>query len=196
MKTLAAVCIAWFVSLIPASGFAEVNLVLNVAPGIFVYSPDADGFKVSDGINTGEVDGYLSNMATVTGGIGFNTPGLFFDVTGGVGYLYNSAFTSKILMADAALRFKIRREELTAGPHISFMKYKPDWEGDANVSLSDDTGIMAGLGITIGSKEFSISASVDYIKASFDVDPPGISVNREPLDISGIALQIGMILRF
>lgn len=187
---------AVIIVLIPMSSSAEVNLIVNVTPGIFIYSPDADGFQVSDGSVSGEVGGYISNMATLSAGIGFNTPALIFDMTGGVGYLYNSAFTAKILMGDFALRFKIRKEELTAGPHISFFKYNSDWEGDADVSLSDDTGILTGLSLTIGSKAFSILASLDYIKASFAVEHPGISVNNDELDISGLALQVGMVFRF
>ncbi len=196
MKTLMAVCIALFVTMIPASVFAEANLIVGVTPGIFLYSPDAEEFRVSDGEKIGEVDGYFSNKATLSLGVGFNTPVLFVDLTGGVGYLYNSAFTSTMLMADLALRFKIKREELTAGPHITIVRYDPDWDGDANISLSDDTGIMTGLAVTMGSKAFSVAASLDYVKASFDVESPGVSLNGDGLDISGIAFQIGILLRF
>lgn len=191
------ICIATIIIvLIPLPSSAEVNLVVNFMPGIFIYSPDADGFRVSDGLETGEVSGYISNMATLSAGVGFNSPSLIFDMTGGIGYLYNSAFTAKIVTGDFALRFKIRKEELTAGPHLAFFKYHSDWDGDADVSLSNDTGIVTGLALTIGSKAFSLSGSLDYIKASFSVEGPGISLNKDELDISGLALQLGMIFRF
>jgi len=195
MKRLGTLCIVWLMILLPASGFAETNLILSFTPGIFLYSPDADGFQVSDGVKTGEVEGYFSNKATLNIGVGFDTPELFVDLTGGIGYLYNSAFTAKMAMADLAFRFKIRREELTAGPHISIIKYSPDWDGDADVSLSDDTGIISGLSMTMGSKAFSIMASLDYVKASFDVEK-GVSLNGNDLDISGFAIQLGVLLRF
>jgi len=195
MKLLS-ICITLFLIIIPVSGFAENNLIVNFMPGIFLYSPDTDGFRVSDGEKIGEVSGYLSNKATLSAGVGFNMPDFFVDLTGGVGYLYNSAFTAKMVLADLAVRFKIRREELTAGPHLSVIKYSPEWEGDANVSLSDETGFMTGLSVTIGSKDFSIAASLDYLKASFDVEPPGISIDGGALDISGLAFQLGLILRF
>ncbi|QTA85846.1 hypothetical protein [Desulfonema magnum] len=195
-RTLLVICIALFINIIPGPGFAEVNLVVGITPGIFLYSPDAEGFRVSDGETIGEVEGYLSNLATLTAGVGINTPAVIIDLTGGLGYQYNNAFTSTLFLADAALRFKINREELTAGPHITIVKYDPSWDGDANISLSDDTGFIGGLGLTIGSKAFSISASLDYVSASFDVESPGISLNNEALDISGIAFQLGVILRF
>lgn len=193
---LVTICMTLFLIIIPVSGFAGNNLILNVTPGIFLYSPDADGFRVTDGDKTGEVDGYFTNKATLTAGVGFDTPKLFADLTGGVGYLYNSAFTAEMLLADLAIRFKIRRDELTAGPHISVIKYSPKWDGDADISMSGSTGFMAGLSLTMGSKEFSIAASLDYLNASFDVEPPGVSLDGGALDISGLAFQLGILMRF
>ncbi|OQX22583.1 MAG: hypothetical protein BWK80_30070 [Desulfobacteraceae bacterium IS3] len=192
-KILMMTCI---LALISTTGFAGTDFVLNLSPGFILYSPDAEGFKVSDGWKTEETEGYISNTAILGAGVGFETPDLFFDMTGGVGYLWSSSVKAKLVMMDFACRFKLHRDEMTLGPHLSIMKYKPDWGGDTDISLGDDTAVSGGLSFTIGSKPFSIMAALDYISLSFDVESPGIAIDGGSLDLSGIALQIGLLFRF
>lgn len=184
------------VSVIAKPDDTKLGVFLNLTPGIFIYSPDVDGFQASDGWKTDEVSGYLSNMATGMIGLSFDNPTMFTDIGIGLGYLYNSSFTATSFLADVALRFKLKREEMTLGPHLSIVKYKPHWKGDADISLSDPTGIIAGLSFTMGSKAFSLMASLDYLTASFDAERPSMSLHGNSLDLSGIALQLGVIFRF
>lgn len=147
---------------ISAKSFAGANLVLSASPGFFLYSPDAEGFKASDGWKTDEVEGYFSNIATVSAGVGIDTPALFFDITGGIGYMWSSSITSTVLLGDLACRFKLRRDEMTLGPHITFLKFSPDWDSSADISLSDETGIAGGLsflGTPKNSGSFRISGA-------------------------------------
>ncbi|MFW6372543.1 MAG: hypothetical protein ACOC3W_02495 [Thermodesulfobacteriota bacterium] len=182
--------------LFPASGFAQAGLVVGVTPGIFLYSPDADGHEVSDGLKTEEIDGYLSNLATLNAGIAWDAKMFYLDLTGGVGYLYNSTFTSFVYMGDLALRFKLPTEVMTLGPHVSLLEFQPDWDGDADVSLADTTGYVAGLAFTVGTKPFSFAASIDYVDASFEVESDRLPVTNADLDLSGLAVQVGVLFRF
>jgi len=182
--------------MIPAKGYGQVGLVVGVTPGIFLYSPDADGHEVSDGLKTEEIDGYLSNLATLNAGIAWDAEMFYLDLTGGVGYLYNSTFTGFLYMGDLALRFKLPTEVMTLGPHVSLLEFQPDWDGDADVSLADTTGYVAGLAFTVGTKPFSFAASIDYVDAAIEVESDRLPVANEDLDMSGLAVQVGVLFRF
>jgi len=185
-----------FALMIPAKSFALANLIFNVTPGFFLYSPDAKGFRTSDGWKTDEISGYLSNIASVSAGVGVNTPVFFLDTTVGVGYMWSSSITSPVFLGDIAFRLKILRDEMTLGPHISFLFFRPDWDGITNITLSDETGVIGGLSFTIGTKAFSVLASLDYMHLAFKTEQPGISLNRNDLDMSGLVLQVGILMRF
>ncbi|NJL59002.1 MAG: DUF481 domain-containing protein [Desulfobacteraceae bacterium] len=182
--------------MIPAQSFAKANLILNLTPGFIVYSPDVDGFEVSDGWKTDQISGSFSNIAALSAGVGVDTPGMFFDMTVGAGYLWSSFMKSDVLMGDVACRFKIRRDEMTLGPHLTFLRFSPDWEGDSKIKLSDETGVAGGLSFTIGSKAFSIIAALDYMHLDFKIEEPRLPTNPDSLNMSGIVFQIGMLMRF
>lgn len=182
---------------LPAAASAEFGFVVGVTPGIFLYSPDADGHQLRDAWRTEEIDGYISNLATVNAGVAWEAERFFLDITGGAGYLYNESFSGELYMGDLALRFKLPSEVLTLGPHVSLIDCRPDWDGGVDVSLSGETGVVVGLGLTVGTKPFSFAASIDYVDLAFDVapgSPPPVA--NEDLDLSGLALQIGALFRF
>ena len=179
----------------PAMAAAEANFVLGVTPGIFLYSPDLDGFQVTDNKNTDEISGSISNVGTLLAGVGIDTKPMYVDLTAGLGYLYTSTFNSVMYVVDGALRFKLTRE-ITLGPHLSVIKYKPGWDGDADIDLDDTTGFSGGLGLTIGGKALSLAVGVDYVNADFEVKPPGRSIKGDNLDISGMSLNLGILCRF
>jgi len=190
------VCVLIVLSCLPVKSFAGADFVLNVTPGFFLFSSSADGARVSDGLRTDEVSGFISNIATITGGVGFDTRALFIDIVGGAGYLYNASFSGPVYLMDVAFRFKMPSEVLTLGPHFSYMVYNLDWDGNVNVSLAGDSGFIGGLGLTVGTKPFSFMASIDYVNAAFGVDASGGNIPNDDLDLSGLALQLGVIFRF
>lgn len=182
---------------LPATASAEFGFVASVTPGIFLYSPDADGHQLRDAWRTEEIDGYISNLATVNAGVAWEAERFFLDLTGGIGYLYNDSFSGELYMGDLALRFKLPSEVLTLGPHLSLIDCRPDWDGGVDVSLSGETGVAVGLALTVGTKPFSFAASIDYVDLAFEVTPGSPPpVANEDLDISGLALQIGALFRF
>ncbi len=195
MRKVIPLCLFIVLSFMPVKSMAGVDFVLNVTPGFFLFSSSADGTRVSDGVRTDEVSGFISNIGTLSGGVGFDTRALFIDITGGVGYLYNASFSGPVYLMDVAFRFKMPSEVLTLGPHFSYMVYNLDWDGNVNVSLAGDSGFIGGLGLTVGTKPFSFIASIDYVSATLGVESGSYS-NNPDLDLSGLALQLGVIFRF
>lgn len=204
-KTVIGMCMLFCVSIMPATSFAGVDFILDIKPGSLLISPDVDGFKVENSSyyysHSETIEGSGSWMPTIKLGIGFDTPPLYIDFTGGFGHLWNSAFNANMFLGDVAVRFKLNRV-VTLGPHISVVRFDPTWEGDSytdsdDVKLSGCTGFMPGLCLTIGGKIISFSFSLDYLDASFDVKTyNGWRANEDAIDISGFSLNLGALLRF
>lgn len=200
-KTVMGICMVFCVSTISATSFAGVDFVLDIKPASLLVSPDVDGFEVErSGYYWDTVEGTGSWMPTLKAGIGIDTSSLYIDVTGGLGYLWNDAFHANMYLADVAVRFKLGRV-VTLGPHISVVSFDPTWEGELSdsddVELSECTGFMPGLCLTAGGKIVSFSLSLDYLSASFDVETHnGWRANDDSLDMSGLSLNLGVLLRF
>jgi len=175
----------------------NTQFVLDVLPASFLVSPDMDGFRLSSSTRIETIDGTGSYTPSLRAGIGFNTSKAQLDLTAGIGYLFNGAFTAPMYTGDLAGRFKIG-EQITLGPHIGVIGFgEPDWDGNAQVSFSDSTGLMTGAVLTAGNEAISFSLSVDYIDASFDVTTSGgWTANNSTLDISGAMVNAGAIFRF
>lgn len=191
--------------MLPSIGFGEVDLVIGLHPGSVLFSPDADGFESYDSRNGEyeEVDGYASWIPSIRAGLGIDTEPLYFDLTAGVGYAYGGdVYTATYYVADAAARFKLHGADgkgvlFTFGPHASVVYFDPKWKGDTGVELKETIGFMVGPAFTVGKKAVSFSASLDYIHLPVDVDKQsGVYTNDDEFDLSGIALQLGIIFRF
>ncbi len=182
---------------VPGTAAAELGFLVGVHPGSVLYSADVDGYTVADSRITEELQSPLSTLPTLSAGLAWEAEWAYIDLTGGVGYLYNTVFSGFTYGGDLALRFKLPIETLTLGPHIGLIRLKPDWDGDADVSLSDTTGTVAGLGVTVGTRPMSVSVSMDYLDASLDATvDDGSGAAAGDLDLSGAALQVGVIFRF
>ncbi|MDY6792667.1 MAG: hypothetical protein SWH54_15505 [Thermodesulfobacteriota bacterium] len=204
MKKTLMICIAFCVTLISTPCFAGADFILELKPASLLFSPDVDGFKVSrtSGFTyySDTISGSGSWMPTLKGGLRVDTSALDIDLTGGFGFLLNGAFHSSMYLGDLALRFKISKHA-TLGPHVSVIKFNPTWDGgtsdSSDVKLSDETAIMPGLCFTVGGKRASFSASIDYTDASFDVTTyNGWTANDSTIDISGFAIQLGVLFSF
>jgi hypothetical protein len=203
-KTVMGICMVFWVSTMSATSFAGVDFILDIKPASLLISPDIDGFEVEKSgyyyYYSDAIEGSGSWMPTLKAGIGIDTRVLYIDVTGGLGHLYNVAFTANMYVADVALRFKLGRV-VTLGPHVGVVKFDPTWEGELSdsddVELSECTGFMPGLCFTAGGKIASFSLSLDYLSASFDVETyHGWRASEDTLDISGFSLSLGVLLRF
>jgi len=204
LKKALIICIAFFVAMISTPCFAGASFILDLKPASILFSPDIDGFKVSRSsgwtYSSDTISGSGSWMPTLKAGMRIDTSALNIDLTGGVGFLLNGAFHSSMYLADLALRFKISKHA-TLGPHVSVIKFDPKWDGSlsdsSDVKLSGETSFMPGLCFTVGGKIASFSASIDYIDTSFDVTTyNGWVANDDSLDISGFAIQLGVLFSF
>ena len=204
MKKALIIYIAFFVTIISTPCFAGAGFILDLKPSSILFSPDIDGFKVSRSsgwtYSSDTISGGGSWMPTLKAGMRIDTSALNIDVTGGVGLLVNGAFHSSIYLADLALLFKISKHA-TLGPHVSVIKFDPKWDGSlsdsSDVKLSGETSFMPGLCFTVGGKKASFSASIDYINTSFDVTTyNGWVANDDSLDMSGFAIQLGVLFSF
>ncbi|MDX2438993.1 MAG: hypothetical protein QNK40_00420 [Desulfobacterales bacterium] len=200
MKKILILFITIFITMISTPCFAGANFIFDLKPGSILFSPDIDGFRVSRTSGSDTVSGSGSWMPTLKAGMRIDNPALNIDLTGGVGFLVNGAFHSYMYLADLALRFKISKHA-TIGPHVSVIKFDPKWDGSlsdsSDVNLSEETAFMPGLCFTVGGKTASFSASIDYINTSFDVTTyNGWVANDNSLDMSGFAIQLGVLFSF
>ncbi len=174
----------------------ETDLIVNFMPGHFLFSTELDGHLVYDGSRIEKITGYVSNAPVLAGGIGMKTDKMYIDFVVGVGYLFNNSFKSLMYTTDLALRYRFNKNRMTVGPHIGITLYDPEWSGDVDVSLSQGVGMNGGITCTVGTRPFSIFASLDYVSAAFDVEVKGKLINQSDLDLSGFGLQVGSIFRF
>jgi len=178
------------------------NFLIELIPLWYLFSPDIDGFEAS---RTGgflavseEIVGWGSLLPCARAGVRMNTPDVDIDLTGGGGYLWNNAVSAPFLMGDVALHFELGKDT-TLGPHIGVVSFDElDWSEDADIDFSDSTGFVAGILLTKGEEDTKFFVAIDYINAEFDVDRVGSewTTNRNTLDISGVAVQVGLILQF
>ena len=150
------------------------------------------------GVASGEIEGFGSLYPTLKAGVGFESETMIFDILGGVGYLWNDAFTATTYSGDLFLRLKVDQKGVfTVGPHVGAIYFNPDWDGTAQVSLDSDTGIVGGIAFTVGSPRVAFSAALDYVSAEFDVSTSGgWTANESKLDISGFQVVLGVQFRF
>jgi len=200
MKKILILFITIFITMISTPCFAGANFIFDLKPGSILFSPDIDGFRVSRTSGSDTVSGSGSWMPTLKAGMRIDNPALNIDLTGGVGFLVNGAFHSYMYLADLALLFKISKHA-TIGPHVSVIKFDPKWDGSlsdsSDVNLSEETAFMPGLCFTVGGKTASFSASIDYINTSFDVTTyNGWVSNNDSIDLSGFAIQLGVLFSF
>jgi hypothetical protein len=104
-----------------------VNFIVDIKPLSVLVSPNINGFSVTKTtpgiIYTESISGVGSWLPQLKLGVGFNLPLLFIDLYGGVGYLYNEAFSASMYLGDVAFRFKLG-EHMTLGPHIGVVSLK------------------------------------------------------------------------
>ena len=192
-----------------------VRFIMELVPVSFLFSPDLDGFNA----HSHNYHGYSYYEVTIDGtgswipsgrlGISIGTGPVFLDITGGAGYLWNNAFSGPFLVGDFAARFKIG-DHWTIGPHAGLLSFNNmTWDGGdtygdtdtdtkGEFELSDTTGWMAGVVTTFGGKHVSGFLSVDYLSAKMDVsaDPAVWTLSEDTIDLSGLAIQAGIVFRF
>lgn len=205
MKLFKAALIIWVIMvgviLNPLAPNANAGFIMELKPLAFLFSSDISDFKATRstfGSSYEEVSigGSASIIPQLKIGGGVDLHVMYLDFTTGIGFLFNNAFYASILTMDTALRLKVGRN-VTIGPQFGIMRFNPTWDDSSDINLKNDLGWIIGTGITIGARAASFSLSFDYISASFDVTTgSGWRANESSLDISGFAIQCGVLFRF
>lgn len=181
------------------------NFILELIPLGGLFSFDMDGFEVtatSSGpswylFESEEIEGIGSWLPSARAGIRINTPAVGFDITGGGGILYNGAVDGSFTVVDFAANFNAGKK-VSVGPHVGLISFGDlDWSGDADIDLEGSSGLVAGLVLNTGGKAARFYLSIDYIEAEFDVETgSGWVANDNTLDMSGVGVQAGLLLKF
>lgn len=197
-KTIIALLLVPAVLMLPPPATADVDFVMEINPLSYLISPDIDDFQVTNGALLEEIDGVGSLYPTLKAGVGFESDTMIFDILGGVGYLWNDAFTATTYSGDLFLRLKVDPKGVfTVGPHLGAIYFNPDYDGVAQVNLDSDTGIVGGVAFTVGSPRVAFSAALDYLSAKFDVSTSGgWTASENQLDLSGFQVVLGVQFRF
>jgi hypothetical protein len=175
---------------------AAVDRILEVVPGGLLANLKADGFKVW-GTDGQESPAILSAIPSVALGLGIERDRGFIDLKCGAGMLVNSAFSSLGIYGGVGLSYEVQ-PSVVVGPHVTLNYYTaPDWWGDLDIGFSDTMGYTVGIHFNAGDR-IAYLMSIDYFSAVFDVEdlPAGIRASSDELDMSGIAVQFGVIARF
>ncbi len=178
------------------------SFLFQVSPFTQLVSANAFGFRGTEAnSDEGRLKSNFSSIPSIGLGVGFKTKPCYLDVVASGGVLSHVGSDAAIFAAHArivgAARFRLG-EKVTVGPRLGLAYFaEPNWYGDGDVEFEDSVGWLAGLGFTFGVEKISVAIDVDYIEAEFDVDPKAsVITNRSQLDMSGIAVQIGVLCRF
>jgi hypothetical protein len=179
------------------------QFIWDFRPGSFLFSPDLDGFKVSNGAVTEKVDGTASYAPSINAGVGFKLDSVDLDITGGLGGFINSAFTGGFGQLDVAALFEFADGKLRLGPHVGYIHLTDaDWKDNASIDLEGNAGFKGGLTLRAGSKRVAFLANLDYVDVAYDIKTYGWTATdkngtvQTKLDMSGLLLDLGLILRF
>ena len=194
--------VAVFLLMLSTNCFAGVGFVFDVQPASMLISSNINGFYASDyGYSYGEtetVSGSGSWLPTVSAGIGIDTRPMRIDLKAGGGYLWNNAFSSPVLLADAAFNFKLGRV-ITLGPHVGVLDFtNPTWDAHAPLKIDSKAGFMGGLDFAAGGR-ISFLLSLDYVNAKLDVRPEegsGWETSSDQIDLTGFAIRMGIVGHF
>ena len=176
--------------------------MIDLTPASILISPDIEGFRVSRTSSsryltttyTEEIEGFASLVPMARAGIRFDFKTGAADILAGGGFLWNEAFYAPLVTVESRLRFRVGRV-VTLGPHLSYyMISEPTWDGIADVSFSDTSGMDIGVGLYVGRGRVAFNGALSYLFLSpLDVTTGGGWVPSDhEVDLSGVLLRLGV----
>ena len=159
--------------------------------------PEAEGFKVSDGVIWyEEYDTAAAFAMNAKFGYEFDMESGVADVAGIAGW-YAGPVMGLTLGGDASYRFKFgEKGGFTIGPHIGLNYYAvPTWIGshDDYVEFDGTVGGLLGIKATFGSKKVRGVLTADFVAAKFDASAKnGGGPSESELDMGGFLIQGGV----
>ncbi len=193
------------VLIVPVVCLADVDFVLGIKECTLI-SPDIDGFKVEERYSgsyysyeeSAEIEGVGSAGLMLNMGLGIDTRIIAIHMTGGAGYLFNNAFGTGMFTAETDLFFKLG-SHFMMGPRGGIVFYAPSWiatTGEVTLT-SEEPGVLFGFSAHAAWRKVKVGASVDYQTGVFEVETDdGWVANDDELDISGVAIRLGVTFTF
>ncbi|MFC1765754.1 hypothetical protein ACFL6U_27225 [Planctomycetota bacterium] len=190
----------------------KARFILDFRPASFLLSPDLEGFTLRDAGNTKREtisDGF-SWTPSVNAGVSLPLNTCEVTLTAGSGYLWNDGFSSSFWQADLSALFDLADGRFRIGPHVGVLglgdaKWDPltNDTGKGQVDLTGNTGFKGGLAIQAGGERVAFLANIDFVDVRYDVttrsgwiaqDDQGKELTE--LDMSGVMVDLGLIIRF
>jgi len=183
---------------------SPVSFVFSINPTSLIISPDKTGFTIHSVNEMDEDDVVTSfsfNTPNMKAGLGFNSRLVQLDLLAGCGSLISGRITGSFFSGDAYCRFR-PTPVISVGIHAGLMKYTPKWDffdvswsEPEDVSFSPVNGLLIGPVFSFG-KRACFTISLDYTTGLTDVRTHnGYSANRDKLDLGGLMLNYGLLLR-
>ena len=185
-----------------ATSERALAFLIELSPLGGLSSPDMEGFETSRTVGltteTESIDNSGSYMPTVHFGLGINNRVVDIDILAGGGSVSNSAFGASFAEIAIAPRFRFG-DHFRMGPFISAMSFgDAEWRGDSDIEILGGSGSRVGMSMCVGSQKAYFKTTMSYADFNFDVDDSSStwSGNRQSIDMSGWALQMGVYFRF
>ncbi len=198
---------ACFVAARPCQIFASdyfdiqhARLAFEIDPIGALISFNAEDFAVQGHERQEVVSGNGSYFPSLRLGLGLDAPCAAFEITAGGGVILNNAFTAPVFSANLLACFALA-DNITLGPRVGALySPSPDWKGkESDITLDGAAGFRGGLVLTFKRllEKWSLVFSADYLVLQYDAKESSEwrLVGENKLDVSGLALQAGLIYR-
>lgn len=186
---------------------AEYSVLVEVMPGSVLLSSGVEDFEAqgkspdadpADPVRYDNIKNGASYMPTIGAGFEIDTDYWRYQILAGIGMMKHDVFDATVIKYEAAMYYTGGLQTGFAyGPHIvNYNIINPNWSGNTRMTLSGTNAIAPGLAFTVGDK-FVIKGSVDYLTGgTIDVTPDAGYTANNDLDLDGIMVQLGVMVRF
>ncbi len=186
---------------------AEYSVLVEVMPGSVLLSSGIEDFSAqgksptadpADPILYDNVKNGASFMPTIGAGFEIDTDYWRYHLLAGIGVMKHDVFDATVIKYEIAMYYTGGLQTGFAfGPHIvNYNIMDPSWSGNTSLTLSGTNAIAPGLAFTVGDK-FVIKGSIDYLMGgTIDVTPDAGYTANGDLELDGVMVQLGVMIRF
>ena len=177
----------------------ENRFVVDIMPGGFLVSSDADGFENTSRLGSETIDGSTSFAPNISVGYGLDLAiPLSVDFTVGAGSVMNGAFDTTYTQGEVTVYGTTPLKHFMMGPFFRVMNFKnPSWTTD-NLSMEGTSANAYGLAMMVGGKKFKFKMKFSKVtNADIKVQGHnGYTPSSSTLSLDGAMIELGMGLRF
>jgi hypothetical protein len=182
---------------------AEYSGLVEIMPGSVLLSSGLEDFSASGTDSKGnfqsdDVKNGASYMPTISAGFEIDTDYWRYHLLAGIGMMKHDVFDATIIKYEIAMYYTGGLQTgFAIGPHIiNYNIMNPTWTGNTSLTLSGTNAIAPGLAFTVGDK-FVIKGSIDYLMGgTIDVAPDAGYTASGDLELDGVMVQLGVMIRF